>query len=210
MAREIKQGLKFCPCCKEQKNNTEFYTNNKKKDRLSCYCKVCEKEKVKKWQSKNLSKVREATKKWKKENRDKVAYHNRSWTENNREKSCEKAKKWKMKNLEKASNIPKNWRKNNREKYLASNKNSSHRRRVNYKETDINVNFLLTLKEETKNCSICGTALNNVQHSPSQYNLDHIIPLIVGGKHSKDNVRYICRKCNLSRKRKTFLNEYKN
>jgi 5-methylcytosine-specific restriction endonuclease McrA len=72
-------------------------------------------------------------------------------------------------------------------------------RRAKIKSTNIDNNLLLVMKEETIYCPICRVKMNDINHHPKQYNLDHIIPLNCDGTHSIDNVRYICRNCNLSR-----------
>ncbi len=68
------------------------------------------------------------------------------------------------------------------------------------KETDLTSEYLRNKRKEVTNCPLCGCELTNKNNNPNQYNLDHIIPLCVGGKHFKRNVRYICRTCNLSRR----------
>lgn len=48
-------------------------------------------------------------------------------------------------------------------------------------------------------CPLCGVEFSDTPHDPAQRNLDHIIPLAAGGAHVRENVRVICRKCNLAR-----------
>lgn len=67
-----------------------------------------------------------------------------------------------------------------------------------YADTDITQSFLMKLYS-TKYCSICEIELTSMSYQPNSRHLDHITPLIMGGKHSKNNVRATCRTCNLSR-----------
>lgn len=61
------------------------------------------------------------------------------------------------------------------------------------KDTDITKHWLLQLRGETTHCVICGLPLDGQVH------LDHVEPLLEGGKHYMSNVRYVHAKCNLSR-----------
>lgn len=55
-------------------------------------------------------------------------------------------------------------------------------------------------KTETTHCELCGIELDsNGSKYPNGKQLDHITPLNVGGMHTKDNIRFICLKCNVSR-----------
>ena len=78
-------------------------------------------------------------------------------------------------------------------KAIERNKNAM--RRAAIKETDITKEFLQELWDKTKICGICLKPLEEKRH------LDHIIPIIpsCGGKHTKNNVRYVHPHCNLSR-----------
>lgn len=46
--------------------------------------------------------------------------------------------------------------------------------------------------KQTKHCPLCG------ERAKTKH-LDHIIPINIGGTHTRGNVRVICAKCNLSR-----------
>ena len=67
------------------------------------------------------------------------------------------------------------------------------------KETDITSNWLMELETESIFCKMCDVKMNNINHHPQQKHLDHIIPFKMNGTHTKNNVRYVCRTCNLSR-----------
>lgn len=67
------------------------------------------------------------------------------------------------------------------------------------KDTDIPKGWLQQLREQTTHCEVCGEPLSGSVH------LDHKVPLLEGGKHYMDNVRYVHAKCNLSRKKRPML-----
>ena len=45
-----------------------------------------------------------------------------------------------------------------------------------------------------ENCPFCGRRL-----TPQNAEIDHIIPVRLGGKSEPDNLRYVCRECNVSK-----------
>lgn len=79
------------------------------------------------------------------------------------------------------------------DKYKGVVRNARHKRRAKTKQTDITTKFLIDLKQNTSHCEICGKKLKDNIH------LDHIIPLNIGGTHTRLNVRYVHAKCNLQR-----------
>ena len=58
------------------------------------------------------------------------------------------------------------------------------------------------LKRDNYICQICGRKLisdRGKEFEDNYFNIDHILPKSKGGKDSSDNLRALCRKCNLSR-----------
>lgn len=50
-----------------------------------------------------------------------------------------------------------------------------------------------------KRCAICDCGLSTDLGKPNSKHLDHIVPINVGGLHVRENVRVVCRTCNLRR-----------
>lgn len=42
----------------------------------------------------------------------------------------------------------------------------------------------------------CGVKMTDVPMLWNSKELDHVVPIAIGGTHSLDNVRIICRRCN--------------
>ena len=61
--------------------------------------------------------------------------------------------------------------------------------------SDVTVDYLLELRQSTKECILCGCILNE----ENKKHIDHILPISKGGLHMKDNIRIICANCNLTR-----------
>lgn len=113
----------------------------------------------------------------------------------NREKVIGQVKKNYTKNKKKIAIRTKIYRKKNIEKILIRNKNRHHRLRTLKNDSDIDNKYLAELFLKSIRCPLCNREYKN----KSDKHLDHIIPIGVGGKHIKKNVRIICKTCNLSR-----------
>ncbi len=80
----------------------------------------------------------------------------------------------------------------NGDKIKARNRNRKNLMRSLSKNTDITNNYLIQLLNKSKNCPLCSKLM-------LEKHIDHIIPIGVGGKHRKNNIRIVCKSCNLSR-----------
>jgi len=67
------------------------------------------------------------------------------------------------------------------------------------KVTDITKEYLIELFLNTEKCLLCGVGLSDNGREMNGKQFDHIIPIINGGMHTKENIRVICTKCNRSR-----------
>jgi 5-methylcytosine-specific restriction endonuclease McrA len=77
----------------------------------------------------------------------------------------------------------------------------NHRRRVVGREGDVTPSYEYLLRAKAKRCPMpgCNVRLIDEPYQPTSKELDHIVPLNVGGTHTIGNVRIICRKCNIGR-----------
>ena len=94
--------------------------------------------------------------------------------------------------------------KNTRKQYRKNNKilfiGYANKRRAKIKSTDITSSWLKRLYKDSETCPLCGCKMDaNGRMYPSGKQLDHILPINIGGWHTKDNVRIVCLKCNLAR-----------
>jgi hypothetical protein len=80
------------------------------------------------------------------------------------------------------------------------------RRRVKYAPTDLTATDIKAMKDAVSVCPLCGIEMTNEPTGrrlkpTTAKELDHIVPLNIGGLHKRANVRVICRGCNLTRPR---------
>lgn len=55
------------------------------------------------------------------------------------------------------------------------------------------------MRAKAKRCPLCNVRLIDEPYKPASKELDHMVPLNVGGTHTIGNVRILCRSCNLAR-----------
>lgn len=91
----------------------------------------------------------------------------------------------------------KSWRESKRGYYYERNR--WHIKVTNTRDSDVTTDYLIELYERTTNCCLCGIELISCPHKSNSKEVDHIIEKSKGGKHYKNNIRIICRKCNIDR-----------
>lgn len=103
--------MKKCYDCNIEKPLTEYYTDNKKADKRTNYCKSCVKIRSKKWHNKNPRKLDKELKEYK---------HN--WYLKNKERTLKKQKKQRDSNPEKYKLIHKKYYEKHRKEILEKSK----------------------------------------------------------------------------------------
>lgn len=73
------------------------------------------------------------------------------------------------------------------------------KRRTVTKDSDITPQQEAEMRKRARKCSLCKTFMTARPMLPNSKELDHIVPVGVGGTHTHGNVRIICRTCNLKR-----------
>lgn len=176
---------KRCPRCQRELPTAAFTKDRHRRDGLNAYCAQCNSE---------MGKIRRAA--------DPSAF--RAW-----------AKKWRDANPEKQSEISRRYHAEHVEEiHIRKCRNyaensASHRMKARHyrhlfrqgtKNTDLTIADLSELLAGRTMCPCCGKKMTDGP-GVRQKNLDHIIPIAVGGTHTVANVRVICRACNLARPR---------
>lgn len=195
-----------CTECREVKPLEEFYPRKAGKYGRTPNCKVCFRAKVKAWREKNPEKVKAAGDSWRRANPEKVRAFNKKWREGhsdsirakdrrwiaaNRDKARAYTARYRAKNPEKAKPTPeylRAWRAANRAKVVLYYHNRRSRE-IAADFGDADGNFLMALKAEFG--GMCAYCLER----PST-DIDHYIPLALGGLHGRDNLVPACRTCN--------------
>ena len=108
--------MKRCKQCKKEQPTSCFHKNKSKKDGLNYICKLCAREKNKKYYENNKEKYIEQHKKYREDNKEKILENNKKYYENNKEKIIEQKKKYRENNKEKIIEQNKKYCEDNKEK----------------------------------------------------------------------------------------------
>lgn len=218
----MKSITKRCTKCEINKTLDNFHKSAKGKYGLEAYCKDCQKKRLREWVAKNPDKKKEyqhthyqkhhedvdaRNKKWRSENKEKVRAGKKSWLERNLEKANKFLKKWRIDNKERVREKNQIWRENNRERqreyYRTAYKKdtdkfrerlsiSTANRRARKKKSGGKV----TAKEWKDLCEKYGNKCLRCGESGMKLTMDHVVPLVLGGIHTIDNIQPLCRSCN--------------
>ncbi len=209
----FKMNKKKCPKCGQTKDIGEFYKCKSRRDGFTSWCKECSNTSHKNYVENNREQLREY---------DREEYYK------NRERHLENRRKSNERNKEKIKKARKVYYKNNKErileqdaKYRSEHKDAIAARMKKYYEIHKD-EFVYRARERKKlvratkdgtitkatldemyeaqehKCGYCGRDLDELGK-----HLDHILPLSKGGRHTINNVHWVCPKCNLEKNNKT-------
>lgn len=119
-------------------------------------------------------------KEWALENRERVSKTNQKWYEQNKERKKQKQKIWNL---------------NNKDRLKVHSQNRKSRigvQKISYED----IQRKLMLQKES--CAVCKTVLDS-------YEIDHVVPLALGGKHEASNIQILCPHCNRTKSKKDPL-----
>lgn len=196
-----------CTGCKIEQSLDCFYKDRSRKDGLVSQCKTCwtakrkanpiSSEYSKRHYQLNKEKHNENSRRNYLKNRDKSLARSRQWFIDNRQRGNELATARRNKNIEKAREYDRKYRQANPEKVKAA----VNRRRTKRLNNGV---FTVLEKEITKlyksSCIYCGS-LDSIE-------MDHVIPISRGGRHSIGNLVPACQKCNRNKSDK-YLSEWR-
>lgn len=190
--QEIKNGGKVCTVCNSYKEIDNFYKRGN--GGFYNYCKKCALKSQKRYTLKNRSKINNRKREYYKNNKKKFSDYYHEYNKNNKEYNRQKAKKW---------------AESNKERYRENQKLYAHKRRVLLKNVKHDFNKEEWKKcqeffsdEKGKYCAYCGKHTENIT-------LDHVIPVIKNGSHTKENILPSCSNCNSQKSSTDFLKWYK-
>lgn len=152
--------------------------------------------------------VNRQNRKWRMLNREKNRIYHRQWSANKRAKNPELARqkesKWRENNKDKVKASFKKWVSANYDKVIHRNRC----RRALKRGACVVGSELVTNEWFKELCSKHGNRCYYCWDAEKKLGADHIIPLINGGKHVRENIIPACKPCN-SRKSKKPIAEWR-
>jgi 5-methylcytosine-specific restriction endonuclease McrA len=163
-------------------------------------CLACEKEDITGWRANNKDKSCEYTSSWRSRNKDCVLTYSREYKKNNKDKLQQDEKDRWVKNKSALQDKAKKYREENKELFATYARN----RRAKLKGLDPHTkNDIFSILEKQKyKCAYCSLNLKN-----ACYDIDHILPLALGGGNAPKNLQATCPRCN-RRKNKMHPNDF--
>lgn len=159
----------------------------------------------------NKERYKQLGREWRRNNREAIRKYERKWLEKNRERKRESQRKWRVNNPEAnramARKSLRKWRANNPDKVGAL--------KALRAKAELEGNAtpeLIEAKWEAsgKTCCLCGEPIDGTlpPRHPMSRTLEHLTPIVRGGRHDIENLDFAHFSCNSSKKDKT-LEEYK-
>jgi 5-methylcytosine-specific restriction endonuclease McrA len=169
---------RFCPKCKAE---TDHHNSGR--------CKPCAKYYAAKWYQANRERSIEAAKSWQKANPERTKSTTAAYYAANSERKKAYSKAWGEANPERKKEKLTAWREANPE----ARRIHEHNRRARKRENGGNLSKGLTkklFKLQNGKCPCCQQPLGN------DFNLDHIVPLALGGSNTDENIQLLRKQCN--------------
>lgn len=170
--------MKTCKKCNEEKPLSEFHKDRKLKDGHSNKCKECAIARAKEHYQNNREDAIARQKAWSEANREKTREYSRRFYEKHSDRVKEQNRAyslaWAKKYPEKARMLV-----------------AKRRARLLAAGHENIVGWLELLQFYSGVCAKCGGS-ENLQ-------LDHIVPISLGGRHATYNFQILCRTCNSSK-----------
>ena len=181
---------KQCSICKEVKNLSDYYYQNKKSNKKGDYiyynpeCKECTKSKYKKWVENNLDRKRENTRQWRRKSENKHIFRNN-------QKKYIKGKKFKE------------WKKDNKDKF----REYQIKRKMNKEHQISKEEWKFCLDYFDYSCAYCGMTEEDAKIKYNNYlHKEHVEH---NGSNDISNCVPSCKSCN-SKKWEYQLDEWYN
>lgn len=187
-------GTKTCPHCKLPLPTSSFYAVTRKLgDGFSGYCKACTRIRAVEWQKANPQKMAQQREKQTKKRSDQRKAG--LYPPERKAQENEACKRWRQENPERAAEVQKNHIQAKKDRdlgyYRAEAALSNNRRRARMKgiPSDATMDDWSKLRAVFEGCAYCGA-------HPKLIDLDHVVPLHLGGYDVIGNIVPACRICN--------------
>jgi 5-methylcytosine-specific restriction endonuclease McrA len=170
----------------ENREGQRAYTRDHYRANKEIYIK-----KAKEWGDKNPDKVTEAQRKWRRENREAGNAASSAWQKNNPERANENARNWRRSNPDKARATCRKWARNNPDVVRARNLVAMSRTTSGSSKDGVLTgdDVKTIIRRQKGRCAACG--------EKAKLEMDHIMPLALGGAPHRHNFQGLCKPCNV-------------
>lgn len=186
-------NLKECKHCATPKMGTaeNFHADKGKRDGLAAICKDCAKAKSRQWHAQNKEKASAKSKRFRQKNKESIRQKHAEWVIANKKHVREYFAKRRIEKRDQINAGLRDWAKRNPEKVKAWGR-SARSRRAGAAGTHTAADIAEILASQKNQCAACDLFL-------VKFEVDHVIPLALGGGNDKTNLQILCMPCNRSK-----------
>lgn len=200
-SNSIPLGTKHCTKCRQMLDLSMFYFPKSLGGRATSKCKECfrryreaNRQRDAEYRERNREKIRESDRRYREKNRDKLLEKARQFRRDHKDIKARYRRDYYIRHAPRLREEAARERKLNPERFRVARHNRRARERSGGgKVTQVQWSSILARFDGK--CAKCGEAAN--------IQMDHVVPLAKGGRHSVDNVQPLCRECNLRKATKT-------
>lgn len=160
-------------------------------------CKVCQRDRLRRWRKDNPETARDYDRKWLKKNLEERRKQKRKSHNKHREKNNDRSREWRVLNPDRLRKNTLQWHANNPTKQKEYSQNRRAREVGQRGYVSSNIDNVLMEKQKGK-CYYCQALLTD-----TGFHREHKIPLIRGGLHQDENLVLSCPPCNFKKNTKT-------
>lgn len=196
--------MRKCFMCHVEKPLEAFAGRQTSANGYDGRCKECAAAYSREWYARNRQRQKDRQKSWRELNAELHRARAKAWADANRERKREadrqrhaadpvahraRSKAWNDANPERKAETSRRWRSENQDKRHANHQ----ARRAMKKSAFVERVYRSKLFARDQGlCGICGEAVD-----PSDYHVDHIVPIVHGGEHSYANTQIAHPRCNI-------------
>ena len=183
---------KRCTKCGEVKPLSEYHADKRTFDGKRSDCKLCKKAVDKSFNSRNHDAVIQRNRNYYAANREAIKKYERDKWHKNKEKRIAQNREWCKRNAEHVKAKKLAYSRKNKAKVCAwMSKRRARKIGAEGSYTDGDISKLYHLQRG--HCACCKCSLK------SGYQIDHVMPLALGGSNWPSNLQLLCRFCNQSK-----------
>lgn len=183
-----------CAACATDKPLDQFHKNKNRANGHTSICKACACAKSRAWGAANSERARESARQYRAANREALTVKKRAFYYDNHEEILAYHAKRRAEKPELVRGYVLAWNKRNAATKLTHSRNYKARKKnAEGKHTLADIKALFA--SQAGHCAACREALD-------KYHVDHIVPLIRGGRNDKGNLQLLCAPCNMAKRDK--------
>ena len=179
--------MKQCKVCGEIKELSEFRVDKTVSSGHRSVCRICKRILDKEYRKNNIEHTRKMDRRYRKSHPEKMREISQRRRNKNIERERERIKKWRREHSDRQHSSEKNWRKNNPDKLREKYANRRARLRGSFGIVKMS-DFVDLCNKYNNKCLCCGNT--------GKLTMDHVIPLILGGNNTIENIQPLCGNCN--------------